>query len=57
MIHCLMMISEVRRMVIQSEGLKNGGEIFIFDIQESIKIVNLAKKIVDYRDIWKVRLW
>ncbi|MEG0618600.1 MAG: polysaccharide biosynthesis protein, partial [Bacilli bacterium] len=41
-----MTIPEASRLVIQSGALANGGEIFILDMGEPVKIVDLAKKII-----------
>ena len=41
-----MTIPEARRLVIQSGVLAKGGEIFILDMGEPVKIVNLAKNMI-----------
>lgn len=41
-----MTISEACRLVLQAGDLGHGGEIFIFDMGESVKIVSLAKKMI-----------
>lgn len=41
-----MTIPEASRLVIQSGALAKGGEIFILDMGEPVKIVDLAKKII-----------
>ena len=46
MIRYFMTISEASRLVIQAGVLANGGEIFILDMGEPVKIVDLAKKMI-----------
>ncbi|AZP05752.1 polysaccharide biosynthesis protein [Jeotgalibaca ciconiae] len=46
MIRYFMTIPEASRLVIQAGVLANGGEIFILDMGEPVKIVDLAKKMV-----------
>ncbi len=41
-----MTIPEVSQLVIEAGAIGNGGEIFIFDMGQSVKIVDLAKKMV-----------
>lgn len=41
-----MTITEACRLVLQAGSLGNGGEIYIFDMGDSIKIVDLAKKMI-----------
>lgn len=41
-----MTIPEASRLVIQAGALMNGGEIFILDMGEPVKILDLAKKII-----------
>lgn len=41
-----MTIPEASRLVIQSGALANGGEIFILDMSEPVKIVDLAKNMI-----------
>jgi FlaA1/EpsC-like NDP-sugar epimerase len=41
-----MTIPEASRLVIQAGALAKGGEIFILDMGEPVKIVDLAKKVV-----------
>lgn len=41
-----MTIPEASRLVLQAGALANGGEIFVLDMGESVKIVDLAKKMV-----------
>lgn len=41
-----MMIPEASRLVIQSGALAKGGEIFILDMSEPVKIVDLAKNMI-----------
>lgn len=46
MIRYFMTIPEASRLVIQAGVLANGGEIFILDMGEPVKIVDLAKKMI-----------
>ena len=46
MIRYFMTIPEASRLVIQAGVLANGGEIFILDMGEPVKIVDLAKKML-----------
>lgn len=41
-----MTIEEACQLVLEAGAIGNGGEIFIFDMGESVKIVNLAKKML-----------
>lgn len=41
-----MTISEACQLVLEAGHMGNGGEIFIFDMGESVKIVDLAKKMI-----------
>ena len=41
-----MTIPEASQLVIEAATMGNGGEIFIFDMGESVKIVDLAKKMI-----------
>jgi FlaA1/EpsC-like NDP-sugar epimerase len=41
-----MTIPEACRLVLEAGAIGNGGEIFIFDMGKSVKIVDLAKKMV-----------
>ena len=41
-----MTIPEACRLVLEAGSMGNGGEIFIFDMGESVKIVDLAKKMI-----------
>lgn len=41
-----MTIPEACRLVLEAGSMGNGGEIFVFDMGESVKIVNLAKKMI-----------
>lgn len=41
-----MTIPEASRLVIQAGALAKGGEIFILDMREPVKIIDLAKKVV-----------
>ena len=41
-----MTIHEAAQLVLEAGAMGNGGEIFIFDMGESVKIVDLAKKMV-----------
>lgn len=41
-----MTIPEASRLVIQSGALAKGGEIFILDMSEPVKIVDLAKNMI-----------
>ena len=46
MIRYFMTIPEASRLVIQAGVLANGGEIFILDMGEPVKIIDLAKKMI-----------
>lgn len=46
MIRYFMTIPEASRLVIQAGVLANGGEFFILDMSEPVKIVDLAKKMI-----------
>ncbi|HIF6470197.1 TPA: polysaccharide biosynthesis protein [Enterococcus faecium] len=46
MTRCFMTIPEASRLVIQSGALAKGGEIFILDMSEPVKIVDLAKNMI-----------
>lgn len=46
MVRYFMTIPEASRLVIQAGVLANGGEIFILDMGEPVKIVDLAKKMI-----------
>ncbi len=56
-IRYFMTIPEACQLVIEAGAMGNGGEIFIFDMGEAVKIIDLAKKIirlagyVPYKDI------
>ena len=39
-----MTIPEVRQLVLEAFTMGDGGEIYVFDMGESIKIIDLAKK-------------
>ena len=41
-----MTIPEACQLVLEAGGMGNGGEIFIFDMGKSIKIVDLARKMI-----------
>lgn len=41
-----MTIPEACQLVLQAGGLGNGGEIFVFDMGKSVKILDLAKKMI-----------
>jgi FlaA1/EpsC-like NDP-sugar epimerase len=41
-----MTISEACQLVLQAATLGKGGEVFVFDMGESVKIVDLAKKMI-----------
>jgi len=41
-----MTIPEACRLVLEAGSMGNGGEIFVFDMGESVKIVDLAKKMI-----------
>jgi len=56
-IRYFMTIPEACQLVIEAGAMGNGGEIFIFDMGEAVKIIDLAKKIIrlagymPYKDI------
>ncbi|WP_299115569.1 nucleoside-diphosphate sugar epimerase/dehydratase [uncultured Winogradskyella sp.] len=56
-IRYFMTISEACQLVIEAGAMGNGGEVFIFDMGEAVKIIDLAKKIIrlagytPYKDI------
>ena len=41
-----MTIPEACQLVLQAGALGNGGEIFVFDMGKSVKIVDLARKMI-----------
>ena len=41
-----MTIPEACQLVLQAGALGNGGEIFVFDLGKSVKIVDLARKMI-----------
>ncbi|MEG1846790.1 MAG: polysaccharide biosynthesis protein, partial [Oscillospiraceae bacterium] len=41
-----MTIPEAAQLVVQAGGLANGGEIFVLDMGEPVKIVSLAEKLI-----------
>jgi FlaA1/EpsC-like NDP-sugar epimerase len=41
-----MTIPEACQLVLEAGAMGNGGEIFVFDMGESVKIVNLAEKMI-----------
>ncbi len=41
-----MTIPEASRLVLESASMGNGGEIFLFDMGKSVKIIDLAKKMI-----------
>ena len=45
-IRYFMTISEACQLVIEAGAMGNGGEVFIFDMGEAVKILDLAKKII-----------
>ncbi|MBT4792554.1 MAG: polysaccharide biosynthesis protein [Halobacteriovoraceae bacterium] len=45
-IRYFMSISEAAQLVIQAAAIGNGGEVFVLDMGEPIKIVNLAKQMI-----------
>lgn len=56
-IRYFMTISEACQLVLEAGAMGNGGEVFIFDMGEPVKIIDLAKKIIrlagytPYKDI------
>ena len=42
-----MLISEACRLVLEAGTMGNGGEIFVFDMGESVKIDDLAKRMIE----------
>ncbi len=51
-----MTIPEASRLVIQAGALAKGGEIFVLDMGEPVKIVDLAKILLNYQAILLKRL-
>lgn len=45
-IRYFMTIPEACQLVLEAGAMGNGGEIFIFDMGEAVKIIDLAKKII-----------
>ena len=41
-----MTISEACQLVLEAASMGNGGEIFVFDMGKSVKIVNLARNMI-----------
>lgn len=46
-IRYFMTIPEACQLVLQASSLGNGGEIFLFDMGEPVKIINLAKRLIN----------
>lgn len=44
MIRYFMTIPEACRLILQANAMGKGGEIFVFDMGEQVRIVELAKK-------------
>lgn len=42
-----MTLSEAAQLVIQAGGMAKGGEVFLLDMGESVKIIDLAKKMIE----------
>lgn len=51
-----MLIDEACKLVLQAASLGNGGEIFILDMGEAVKIVDLAKKMIQLSGKFDVKI-
>ena len=51
-----MTIPEASRLVIQAGALANGGEIFILDMSQPVKVVDLAKNMIRLRGTARMKL-
>jgi FlaA1/EpsC-like NDP-sugar epimerase len=43
-----MTIPEAAQLVIQAGGMAQGGEVFVLDMGPSVKIINIAKKVIEF---------
>ena len=46
-----MSIPEACQLVLEAGTMGNGGEIYVFDMGESVKIIDLAKKMISQADL------